>query len=166
MNYNSLMIEPDLVLHLTDKVTIPQACQDCPVLADLGRMHDTLTRRAAQLANFVVSGEVDAEFDRFMERQAMPEDQAKISADSYKTGLRQVTTGVVDGMYEDADRTVHMAEDTIQGCIPEGTLTMRARRSGKQIVATFCMSARMERLTANADNMNESVAVRRTDIES
>lgn len=165
MDYNSLMIEPDLVLHLTDKVTIPEACRDCPMLADLSRIHDRLTQRAAQLADLAVSGAAEAEFGRLVEGSNASEAVNRIPAESYKDGLRQVTIAMVDSMYEDADRAVRMAEGAINDCVPEGTLTMRARRSGKQIVATFCMSASMERATESTGIINESVAVKRTDVE-
>lgn len=158
------MIEPDLVIRFDEKVTIPEGCKGCPALNELAAHHDRHARRTAHMADLVVSGRAEAGLEGILGAMGVSPDRIEEVMDRNKDEFRSMNNGTIDRMYGHLDSAVEIGEAMIGECPSEGKLTLRARRSGQQVLVTLCMSRYMMVAAETTNILDEPVVVRRTDI--
>lgn len=158
------MSDMDIILHFDEKIDIPEGCKRCPALAELARHHDRHAHRTAKMADYVVSGgALDGLRELLIRGGNDPEETEEVIANN-RDKLQAHSGEFVDRLYGHLDSAVEVANGMIAECPPEGTLKVRARRSGQQIVATFCMSRQLQRGAELTGDYAESVVVERTNV--
>ena len=165
LEYTKCMENMDMIVRFNEKVSIPEKCLRCPALLDLAKLHDSESKNASDMAEYIVGGKIEDNLLRRLTGEGVSEESIRDMLEQHRDSIRGLNIKLIDALDERLEGAASLGRKMVDMCPPEGILRMRAKRSGQQVLVTLCMSAFINEAATIDGIGTEPVGIQRTILE-